>query len=59
MMSPCYECKERHSGCHSNCELYDEFKKKNQKQRDARKAECQFYNYAFDASYRVKKRRDR
>lgn len=38
---PCYDCKERHSGCHSNCDGYKEWleryeviKKKMRQQRD-------------------------
>ena len=26
---PCYKCERRHSGCHSHCELYSDFKQKN------------------------------
>ena len=32
--SPCFECQDRQSGCHANCERYSEFQRLHQKEVD-------------------------
>lgn len=34
MNAPCRECKDRHSGCHSKCKLYLEWKAKHDKEKE-------------------------
>ena len=36
MSTPCHNCKNRHCGCHSVCELYLEYSKKQEELRDKR-----------------------
>ena len=31
---PCFQCKDRHMGCHGKCEKYAAFVKKNRKQKE-------------------------
>ena len=33
MNSPCYQCKDRHQGCHAECETYREWDEANEKAR--------------------------
>lgn len=33
--APCKDCQDRFSGCHSSCEKYLEFKKKDQEEKEA------------------------
>lgn len=33
MKTPCYKCKNRHQGCHAECEAYIEWNEANEKAR--------------------------
>ena len=33
-ISPCKDCKERHSGCHAGCKKYAEYRKQIKKNKD-------------------------
>ena len=39
MTAPCKDCRERHHGCHSECEKYLAFSKENEERRKAKAAE--------------------
>ena len=35
MKSPCYKCKDRHQGCHAECEAYRDYSEARNKERRA------------------------
>lgn len=39
MKSPCYNCPDRHQGCHSECEKYKEYRAKNEERIALKKKE--------------------
>lgn len=48
MLAPCYNCPNRHLGCHLTCELYSNFKKECEKLRQIRFSESKFREYTSD-----------
>lgn len=46
---PCMDCKERKTGCHSNCKKYQEAKDKNEENRLSTRA-ARYTDYNFNAS---------
>ena len=41
----CYQCRKRHLGCHSTCKDDDPYKKEQQKLKNAKKEESDYYAY--------------
>jgi hypothetical protein len=60
--SPCFECAERQSGCHSKCEKYGSFKAGTEADYKARKAvyygERMFQEYNIEGAMIAKKKRE-
>jgi hypothetical protein len=57
--SPCYGCKERHEGCHSECERYRKWAD-NKKRINAKKfEEWSAMTYGIDRITRIQKMRER
>lgn len=53
MKSPCTTCTERHLGCHSKCEHYQEFNEHNKKRlKTIQKNKYEFYNYFSYINYK-------
>ena len=42
-VSPCYDCKDRHSGCHAECEKYKSWKVEDLEKKSQRNAEKSRY----------------
>lgn len=58
--SPCFECKKRHVGCHSECEEYSEFTKNlamyHSMIRTAVNSDASIKSYHVDKALRLKKK---
>ena len=54
--NPCYKCKDRNVGCHSNCEKYQKWKKKSNKARDNRKKNREYEAYLSDLKEKNRRR---
>jgi hypothetical protein len=55
MINPCKNCKDRHRGCHAECEAYLEFKEKCEIIRDGRYYDCMEKSYYVDKDRRLAK----
>ena len=54
--SPCHHCEDRSRGCHSVCERYAEFQRKNEEIKNARKEYKNLKNYEIKS---IRKRVDK
>lgn len=45
MNSPCRFCDKRHLKCHSDCKLYDDYKKENEKKKQYLQKDADIYDY--------------
>lgn len=58
-MNPCYECKDRHTGCHAECEDYIGWQKAHAKEKDAElRNRCRDYElngYQLERADRVRR----
>ena len=56
----CFNCQDRHVGCHSSCEEYAEFKRKFSEQKETKRKQKELQNivsgYVFEARYRQRRR---
>lgn len=61
MKPPCNECAERHTGCHSSCEKYREWKTGHEAKKEIifqKKCEAKdYYDYKVKQIIKSKKRR--
>jgi hypothetical protein len=55
IMSPCFNCTERHRNCHSECEKYQEFHRIRETIITERAKNNAFANYSINAVKRGKK----
>jgi len=53
--SPCYNCKKRVVGCHSNCSDYQEWKKQNDKRKRDKYLDDEYTGYISDLRSAEKK----
>ena len=61
--SPCYKCESRHSGCHSECELYAHFQRENAMERNLinteRTRQAAVTNYIVTATIKHQKQKNK
>lgn len=46
--SPCLDCPDRHPGCHSTCDKYQQFKQKKEEERKNRRVSREYDAYMKD-----------
>jgi len=46
--SPCLNCPDRHPGCHSTCDKYQQFKQKKEEERKNRRVSREYDAYMKD-----------
>lgn len=56
---PCKDCKNRHNGCHTDCQDYKSYKTKIQKVKDNIIDSAKVSQYFIDAARKRKERMDR
>lgn len=55
MITPCYHCKDRHQGCHSECEKYAEYRRKVEQMRNEERKDSAMRGWFYQrTTYRVK-----
>lgn len=54
MKTPCYDCCQRHEGCHDKCEIYKEFRLHKEMISEKMNEERQFADYLSDAIKNMK-----
>lgn len=48
VMSPCKDCKKRHTACHDDCEDFSEYRRKIQKVNENRREFSELYSYTLN-----------
>lgn len=51
--APCYECNERSPTCHSHCEKYSEYVKKNKEVQEKLKPQRDYIGYKLETRNRL------
>lgn len=55
MITSCYHCKDRHQGCHSECEKYAEYRKRVESARKEEQKDSAMRGWFYQrTTYRVK-----
>ena len=55
MITCCYHCKDRHQGCHSECETYAEYRRKVEQMRNEEKKDSAMRGWFYQrTTHRVK-----
>jgi hypothetical protein len=57
MKTPCYECSERKLGCHSTCDRYNAFRKRQDEKNNKLRDKCIAREYELNRHYRLHRRR--
>ena len=52
----CYECQNRHPGCHSKCEIYKDFKNELKRVKANRNRDLVYKNYKSEKTIRISKK---
>ena len=54
--APCKDCKDRHIGCHSDCELYKEFQRRNEELNKRKRFENGLHSYEMRKRLAIEKK---
>ena len=55
MKQPCYNCPDRHIGCHAQCERYKAYTAEYQKQKRQQEGDREFRDYTRERCERMRK----